>query len=409
MRIGFDARMIAHPGIGRYIRSLLRGIIPLLGENELVLFGDEGRLLDSSALRPQNDSDALRPQNDSDALRPQNDSDALWPQNDKGVARNDGNVKIVQWDAPIYSLQEQISWPFDKYGLDVVHIPHFNMPGLIGIGRRKGKEKIVLTVHDLIYTKFPQNLTIIKRVLARPIIKNSIEKADRIIAVSENTKKDIIGISACAKDKTNVIYEAADPVFRRINDINELKRIKEKYALKDNFILFVGSLKQHKNIKALISAWKLLRHKGIMPELVVIGRYHPRERDIFNDIKTAGVKYIGEVSGQDVPAIYNMAKLFVMPSLYEGFGLPVLEAMACGVPVCSSNAAALPEVVGDAGLLFDPYNVDDMDEKIERILSDEGLRRDLIDKGLKRVNEFSWEKAAQETFRVYERAVGLDI
>jgi glycosyltransferase involved in cell wall biosynthesis len=413
MRIGFDARMITHPGIGRYIRGLLRGIIPLLGENELVLFGDKGRLLDSSVAAPRHKficktrfskicNGATLPQNDSDALRPQNDSDALRPQNDRGV-------EIVQWDAPIYSFQEQMSWPFGRYGLDVVHIPHFNMPGLIGKGRGKGKERIVITIHDLIYTKFPQYLPLIKRTFAGPLIRNAINRSDRIIAVSDNTKKDIIDISDCASEKTSVIYEPVDAGFRQIDDKGVLGRVREKYKLDKHFILFVGSLKHHKNIKRLIDAYKLLKDKGIKHELVILGRYHPREGDILSCIKSEGARYIGEVPGQDVPAIYNMAKLFVMPSLYEGLGLPVLEAMACGVPVCSSNAASLPEVVGDAGMMFNPLDINDMADKMERVLSDEGLRRDLIAKGLKRVKEFSWEKAAKETLRVYERAVGMDV
>jgi len=391
MKIGFDARMIDHPGIGRYIRNLLEEIIPLLGNNELFVFGDKVIL---SGLRIA-------------ASCPAGSAITGEPAIDTALSLRDScnNKKycIIDYKAPIYSIREKFSWPFGRYDLDVIHIPHFNLPGIAGKSRRKGKERIIVTIHDLIYTKFPQYLPFVKRALARPIIKYAIEKADRVIAVSENTKNDIVCLSSSAKEKTDIIYEAADPVFRKINDINESRRVKEKYGIKDSFILFVGSLRQHKNINRLIEAYSILKDKGIDPGLVIIGRCHARERDILRKMKDKGVKHIGEIPTEDIAVVYNLAKLFVMPSVYEGFGLPVLEAMACGTAVCCSRAASLPEVAGNAAIMFDPYSVNDMAENMEKVLTDESLRNDLIIRGLSRVNNFSWKDSACKTLRLYDK------
>ena len=166
--------------------------------------------------------------------------------------------------------------------------------------------------------------------------------------------------------------------------------------------MFVGSLKKHKNIERLIDAYIDLKSKGIQHKLVIIGRYRPREAEIQKKIELTDALYLGEVPIEDLAVIYNLASLLIIPSLYEGFGLPAIEAMACGIPVVASSAASLPEVVGDAGILFDPYDASDISNKIYAVLKDEDLRRELIEKGLKRASAFSWEKAAKQTLELYQ-------
>ena len=354
MRIGFDARMIGHPGIGRYMRSLLNAMLGLAGDCEFVLYGDRHKLVDFK------------------------------------------NCDIREHTAPIYSWAEFFSSPFEEDKLDIVHIPHFNVPF-------QKKKKLVITIHDLIYLKFPESSPYLKRIAVNYAISRAVKKADKIIAVSENTKKDIIERSPDAEEKIEVVYEAAAPVFNRINDEGKKENVRKKYNLPKDIILFVGSLKKHKNIEKLIDAYTELKSKGVRHKLVIIGRYRPREAEIRKKIESTDALYLGEVPIEDLAAIYNLAALLVIPSLYEGFGLPAIEAMACGIPVAASSAASLPEVVGDAGILFDPYDTSDISNKICKVLKDGDLRQGLIRKGLERAAGFSWEKAAVKTLEIYKR------
>jgi glycosyltransferase involved in cell wall biosynthesis len=366
MRIGFDARMIDHPGIGRYIKNLLSAMLRLNTKYRFLIFGNK-KLLTTYNLQLT-------------------------------------AAVIIHWDPPVYSIKEQISCPFKSHGLDIIHIPHFNVPLGVGKGIGRGKEKLVVTIHDLIYTKFPQHLPFLKRKIAGYLIRRAVKKSAAIIAVSENTKNDIKEISPASSQKTEVIYEAVDPVFKIIEDKIYLERIKKKHSLPERIILFVGSLKKHKNIERLLDAYSKVKKR--MPcSLVIIGRYHSKEPGILKTIKNHDVIYLGEVPAEDLIGIYNLSTILVMPSLYEGFGLPVLEAFACGLPVAASNVSSLPEVVGAAGLLFDPYNVDDMADKIYKVLSDGSLRERLVKKGFKRCDNFSWKKTAEQTLAVYEQVL----
>jgi glycosyltransferase involved in cell wall biosynthesis len=354
MRIGFDARMIDHPGIGRYIRNLLTAMLTFGSEDKFVLYGETAKLFDFK------------------------------------------NCVIKEYAASAYNLREFFINPFRHDELDLVHVPHFNAP-LYNIN------KLVVTIHDLIYLKFRQSRpSYIPDALARSIIAAVIRRADRIIAVSENTRKDIIEFFPYATGKIDVVYEAVDPIFKKVDDESLKSAIKKKYLLPDNVILFVGSLKKHKNIEGLIDTYKDLKSRGI--KLVIVGRYRPREKDLLRKVHSTDALYLGEIPTQDLVAVYNLASLLVLPSLYEGFGLPALEAMACGLPIAASYAASLPEIIKDAGVFFNPYEAKDIADKICQVIKDEGLRKALIDKGADRVRDFSWEKTARETLEVYKKA-----
>lgn len=361
IKVGFDARMIDHPGIGRYIRSLLAAMPAVAEDYEFVLYGDSGKLTDFKHYRKE------------------------------------------EYTMPIYSWSEFFFTPFKKDEFDVVHIPHFNVPLMIG----RGKGKVVITVHDLIYLKFPESATLFKRIAARFVISNAIKAADKVLAVSENTKRDIIENFPDAEGKVEVTYEAADPIFKRVEGEDKKESIRKKYDLPQDIILFVGSLKRHKNIERLIDAYINLKSKGIQHKLVIAGRYRQREEEILKKIKSTDALYLGEVPTEDLVLIYNLASLLAIPSLYEGFGLPALEAMACGVPVVASSAASLPEIVGDAGVLFNPQDTKDISNKLYQVLSSERLRQELIGKGLKRASLFSWEKTARQTLEVYKEVIRI--
>ncbi|MFH0732438.1 MAG: glycosyltransferase family 1 protein [Candidatus Omnitrophota bacterium] len=359
MRIGFDARMITHPGIGRYIKNLLSAMFALNTKHEFVLFGDRQRL--------------------------------------STLDHRLSTVILINYTAPIYSAQEQLNAPFSKYNLDILHCPHFNIPYFY-------PGKLIVTVHDLIYLIFPESAPSKAAVIyANAMMSRSIKRAAATIAVSENTKKDILHFFKHAKpDKIKVIYEAADPCFKNIADRNELSGIKKKYNLPDRFILYVGSLKHHKNLQGAIDVYLSLKEKIKAYDFVVVGRPHKREAHIQDMVKAAGARFLGEVPSEDLFGIYNLADCLLHPSFYEGFGLTVLEAFACGISVVCSNRASLPEVASDAAILVEPDNIKNMANAVFEVLTNENLRRETIKNGYKKVQQFSWEKAATRTIQLYE-------
>jgi len=364
VKIGFDTRMIDHPGIGRYMRCLLKAIFDLKTDHEFILFGNKEQL---STLSPHSST-----------------------------------VKSVEYTASIYSLKELFFSPFAEYDLDVLHIPHFNMPFFMG--RKKRKKRLIVTVHDLIYLNVHESRPFYKGIAVEIIIANAVKHANKIIAVSDSTRQDIVDYFPESENKIRVVYEAADPIFKPIdNDISK-EQIRQKYNLPRDFILFVGSLKAHKNIEGLIEAYKDLKSKGMKQRLVIVGRYRPKESRILEKINQTDALYLGEVSEEELVIIYNLAAMLVMPSLYEGFGLTCLEAMACGIPMAVSEAMSLPEVVGEAAIYFDPTSRRGISKAIYRLLTEAPLRKELAEKGRDRAKAFSWKKTAQETLRVYEQA-----
>lgn len=356
MKIAFDCRMIDHPGIGRYMRNLLTFMMLQEKPQDFFLYGDPIKL-------------------------------SFTEQAHK-----------LPYYAPIYSFKEFFSDSFIASQADILHVPHFNAPF-------RKKSPLVITIHDLMYLRLKESAAWFKRSAARVVFLNAIKKADKIIAVSENTKKDILNFYPKADGKIKVIYEAADPVFKKVSDTVTLGGVRKKYDLPEGFILFVGSLKRHKNIERLLLAYQDLKSRGIRQKLVIIGRYRPDESEVLGKIRLTDALYLNEVPTQDLLCIYNLAAVLAFPSLYEGFGLPVLEAMSCGVPVVISSVTSLPEVAGDAGILCNPLDHKDISDKIFLVLNDRHLRDTLIEKGLKRVTHFSWGKTAKETLDLY-REIG---
>ena len=288
--------------------------------------------------------------------------------------------------------------------LDILHEPGIVRPSIL---YSSGFKKII-TIHDLVPLIFP-NTTSLFDIVNLKVVQMLKRNIDAVIVPSENTKRDVIKFFRIPNDKIKVIPYGRDERFRLIKDREELENVRLKYKLPDKFVLFVGTLEPRKNIKNLIKAYYKLKKKGIRHKLVIVGKRGWKYKQIFDVWKSldlgGDVMFVDYVENEYLPFIYNLADLFVYPSLYEGFGLPPLEAMACGCPVVVSNTSSLPEVVGDAGIKVDPYNIDEIADAMYKILINDDLKDELVKRGLKRAKLFSWEKAAKETLKMYEGCI----
>ncbi len=370
MRIGIDARLVyySQAGISQYILRLIQGLAesggkPREQENEFII---------------------------------------LQSRKDKRIIVDKPNFKRVSLWTPSHHRLEQVALRVEISGLDldVLHSPDFIPPF-------HRNYKSIITIHDLAFLLYPHFLT---KESARYYgqIDQAVKQTDHIIAVSESTKQDTIGLLGAPEHKITVIYESANPIYRPVNDREILEQAKEKYHITSDFILFVSTIEPRKNLPTLLRAYRqLLDSYKADVKLAVVGRRGWLSEEVFtlvDDLKLSNhILFLGRVPVEDLLHLYNAAQLLVQPSLYEGFGLAPLEAMACGTPVVVSNVSSLPEVVGDAGLLVDPEDVSELTVAIWRILTDEALRADLIAKGFKRAQCFSWEKTALQTLELYLR------
>ncbi len=366
LRVGIDARMISHSGIGTYLSHLLRELPANRPSSlEFVLFGSP------RAFKDLNGSYACR-----------------------------------DFKNPIYSLSEQFGFLNRTSSVDLWHSPHYNVPLFCF-------SDLVVTVHDLIplifsgrfFSQLQKNyfVTLLKRISVR---------ARRIIAVSQNTKNDIIRFFGVPENQIRVIYEGVSSDFHPFKDPSLFDTVRKRYGIPvaDRFILYVGLLKPHKNLRILIQTVRRLRREGkIAEKLLMIGTKSkngtPEEKYLSEISSDQDLLHIDRVGGSDLPIFYNMASVFVLPSLYEGFGLPVLEAFACGTPVIISNRASLPEIAGDAALSFEADSEENLAETILKITQNAKLGDELRERGIRRAREFSWTKMARETVKVYEEVL----
>lgn len=289
-------------------------------------------------------------------------------------------------------------------GIDVFHEPTFVAPYF-------KKCPTVITIHDLSYKLLPDCYTLRNRLYLEWLMERSINSSDKIIAISENTKKDLLLNYRIKEEKVKVVYEGVDEVFCPVADLNDgsIDMVKAKYGIKGDFILMVSLISPRKNMVNLIRAFSMLKKKRrISHQLVIVGKKGWLYKEVFEEAVASGYEkdiiFCNFVPQYDLVSLYNAAAVFVYPSLYEGFGLPLLEAMACDCPVVASNCSSIPEVCADAALLVDPHDPAAFADALFRILFDMALRRSLIEKGRARVSVFSWEKTAEETVKIYSSA-----
>lgn len=293
---------------------------------------------------------------------------------------------------------------------DLVHYPFFDF-FFLTLPLIKPK-KTVVTIHDCIPLAFPDQYPPGVKGKAKFLIqKQSLKKVNAVITDSESSKKDIVKYLNFPAEKIHVVYLAADPSFGLVEDKKEKDKIKEKYKLPDKFVLYAGDVNYNKNLTSLIKAYSQVRDKA---DLVLVGKSFENKNlreveEILLLIKELGlegkVHFTGYATDADLKVIYNLASVYCLVSLYEGFGLGVLEAMSCGVPVITSNISSLPEAAGEAALQVNPYSINEITQALKKLLENEKTRKEYIQKGLKRAGLFSWDNTALETVKVYKRIV----
>lgn len=263
---------------------------------------------------------------------------------------------------------------------------------------------VVVTIHDIIPHVFSQHYlnNILEKIYYEIAIRISIHRSAKILTISNFSKQELIKHYKVTPNKIEVIPLACNAAFRKITDSKHLQSIREKYSLHDNYILAIGGSEYRKNIERLIHVYN--NNFDEKYKLIVIGGKW-RNVDLPEKYTSENIRFLTNIPEEDLIAIYNMSEVFVFPSFYEGFGIPVLEGMACGVPVVTSNVSSMPEVGGDAAVYFDPFDEKDMAEKIATVLDDSRLREQLIAKGFDQCKKFSWEKCCRATLEVYREII----
>jgi glycosyltransferase involved in cell wall biosynthesis len=301
-------------------------------------------------------------------------------------------------------MQLRAARALDAIKPDVAHFTN----GMIPVG---ASPPTVVTVHDMSLRLYPGCHPLRRLLLNRPLMHVAIRQASAIVTVSNSARRDLLRLHGVAADRVSVVHEAASPVFRPIADRERLEDMRSRYYLPRRFMLYVGTIEPRKNLTRLMTAFAEARKQGIPHHLVCVGPYGWSSRDLAGRIEQLGIRtavhFTGYVPFEHLPLLYNLGEFFAFPSLYEGFGLPVVEAMACGVPVLTSSTSSLGEIAGDAAVTIDPLDTGAMTNAIVRLATDPELRRDRSESGLHRARSFSWQQTARDMLAVYHRAAGV--
>ncbi len=374
MRVGFDATpaVTQGAGIGRYTRELLRALAAVDHHNQYRLF---------YAAAPRA---AAHPLPDL----PPNFSARRLPFHDIWLAR--------LWH------RAQVPLPANVFTgpIDVFHSPDFTLPPV------SPRTRTLLTVHDLSFVRDPDSAVDVLRAYLNRVVPRSVARADHVLADSHATRADLIDLYNTPPEKISVLYSGVNDSFRPVTDPAALAKVRLRYTLGDGpFILAVGTLQPRKNYERLIQAFAQLPHPDL--RLVIAGGRGWLFDAIFAEVERLGLRervlFPGFVADSDLPALYTAARVFAYPSLYEGFGLPILEAFACGTPVVTSTASSLPEVAGDAALLVPPTDVDALAAALDQAVIDETLRAGLLHRASMQLKLFSWQKSALQLVETYGR------
>jgi glycosyltransferase involved in cell wall biosynthesis len=369
MRIAFDLRRIGNPGIGRYMKCLTEAVVAQAPEHEYLLILPPGGEALVEAPKAEKISPRLK----------------------------------------YYSLREQIELPriLARHKIDLLHSPHFLLPLVRPC-------PAVATIHDVVYLACPQDLpSRAGRLYYRAMMHACSRLAARIITDSEHSRKEIQRVLHADPARIEVIYPGVDPQFFRVTDPARLKAARARYGIDRDYVLCVGIYKARKNHAGLLRAFRRVLDGGVPAQLVIAGPMAEGETGLRRLAAELGVSdsvvFTGFVDEPDLRALYSAARVCACPSLYEGFGFTVLEAMACGAPVVCSSATSLPEVAGDAALYFDPNEPEEIAGQLLRVMTDDKLRASLMERGQINAQRFSWEETARQTLAVYHHALEMPL
>jgi glycosyltransferase involved in cell wall biosynthesis len=375
MKICFDARVIINKntGLGSYTYNIISNLLKVDDSNEYHVLVNKTLSSDHP----------------------------VFSLNHKNLIKHIVNI-------PEVTPEQQFLVPIKLFAIkpDVYHYPGFDLPIF-------QPYRSVFTVHDLTYIRHRTlylNNRWLKNQYTRHIMKWGVKKASKVIAVSKSTKQDLVNLLQAPESKIEVIYEAIDESLLDGSALNRNPQNRDYSPFltnEDKYFLFLGERRPHKNIVRIIEAFAIFKQKiGSGYKLIIGGKayasYSEPEKKVKELRLAESVIFLGYIEESELPPLYRNAICFLFPSIYEGFGIPILEAMACEVPVITSNLSSMPEIAGNAALTVDPYNVNEITDAMIKITSDSILRQQLIQNGLKRVRDFSWKRAAEETLKVYE-------
>lgn len=367
--IGIDARKIQDFGIGTYVRNLIRSLAALDSENRYVLLAK--------------------------------------PEDKAGLQDLPENFQVALETSPVYSVRElfALSWHLYRRKLDLYHSTHYVLPARVG-------SRVVVTIHDIIHLLYPEFLpSNLAFLYAQRMIRRSLTRGDRIIAVSQNTKHDLMRHFEVDGGKIEVIHNGVDDAFRKRLPPEDLQRWLRDLGIAQPYLLFVGNpAKPHKNLDTVVQAYARARRMAQFDApLICVGSRQGSEFKIRARAEYLGigdkVRLVGHVAQEALPAIYQGATLFLYPTLYEGFGLPIIEAMASGVAVITSNTSALKEIGEGYALLVDPLDLDGIAKAIASLMGHPERRAAFAERGMGRAEDFRWDQAARRTLDIYRSVI----
>lgn len=376
MRIGIDIRTLMgaqYSGIPEYTLNLIKEILELDKKNEYILFYNSAKNVNKNI--PKFLQSGLSTIN------------TRYPNKIFNLLMQKG-LKIPKIDKLL--------------GVDVFFMPHINFISL------SPTVKSVITIHDLSFLRFPEFFSFKKNLWHKLIdVKKTIKNFNCIIAVSENTKNDLIELCDVDSAKIKVVYSGLNKKYKILSS-DERATVKQKYGLSDNYILYVGTIEPRKNLSGLIAAFDnlLIKNPSLLKyELVIAGGKgwkfkEVMERHCHAEFRNK-IKFLGYVEKKDIPALYNLAQVFVYPSFYEGFGFPPLEASACGCPVIASNLSSLPEVLQKSALTINPYKINELESALKIVLTDEKIKENLLKNSFNFREKFNWQKIARQYIDIF--------
>ena len=393
MKIGLDAKRAFHNfrGLGSYTRTLIEGLIEFYPQINLKLYTPA--------------PDDMRGKSWLESISSKKNN-----QNKNILLEVCTPKSFFSWIFPSLWRSFFLSQDFIEKKLDIYHGTSGEIPFLVPI-RNKRKYKFVVTIHDLIFMRYPQHFSFIDRIVYRIKNKRSCHNADLVLSICEHTKKDLIEFFGIKEEKIRVVYQACHPRFYQKLGITERVSVLAPYGISSRYILFVGAIEENKNVFRAVKAFQKIT-KEFTHNFIIIGK---GKGDYLTEIETfinkenltSRVKILENINNEQLPAFYQGADLFFYPSLYEGFGLPIVEALFSGMPVLTSHGSSFPESAGPHSVYITPEDVDEMSFKMRRILEDVDLRNKMSQKGLEYVQRFHWKETTQTLINLYKELLEM--